>query len=605
MICADLLEILDSAAVGAEGKKPKKDKTGKKKHGGKKDKGGGGGGFDPNLSAATPARSATAPPTTTTTTTATATTAATAAAPPNLEAQHQGGGVLHASADDEGARESGIGKIQYIKMCYRAKFKVTTVPVAERITPCQDPHEAHHTGTPSAAQPAATTPATTATTASTASTGAASTADAHNDAQMEMDALAETTASLGGWSHLESYTTVYIGAPVYANHLPAPCRSWLVGHRDKLLTNAAKKVFHFFTTTRTSGATELFADISEILGISPVSTLCVLSKNAETWKPKKIDFFRQDPGAGPTNYLSEGRIEELYEILPTVLGKGTFSVVYKGVHKATGEFVAVKKLQKNSLRPETMRLLRREMVILRKLTHPNIVHLRDVFETEESVFMIIELVTGGELWQSIVSRGSLSEEEARHVLRQVLEAVDYMHSNGIIHRDLKPENLLCVDSTGLNVKITDFGLATDSVMEPSVVTPCGTPSYVAPEVFQGGEYDNKCDVWSTGVLLYVMLSGYMPFDADSLDETLRRILSGKLYFPANLFGNVSAGAKSLIQMMLTVSPDQRPTAADCLAHPWLSQVASTEPLYTKAAFMDKQNSFYKYLMLEGSMEKVD
>ncbi|KAH3759715.1 CAMK protein kinase [Pelomyxa schiedti] len=556
-ICADLLEILESTPE----KKPKKEKSGKKK--------------------ASKSRS---PTSATTTTTSSSTTLV---PPPSTSVDVLPAVVMPGAEDSALERESSIGKLQFLKMCYRAKFKVTNVPVAERITPSGDPVDANKC------------------TVNTHTT----TSSSRVEEQSVIDALAENTASTGGWSHLETYTTIYIGAPVYANHLPAPCRSWLVAHRDKFLMHAAKKAFHFFTTTWTSGASDLFTDITDIMGVFPVSTLCVLSRNADTWTPKKMDFFTQDPGTPPTSlpsYMSEGRLEDHYEVLPTMLGRGTFSVVHKGVHKATGEFVAIKKLQKNSLRPETMRLLRREMIILRKLTHPNIVHLRDVFETDQCVYMVIELVSGGELWRRISATGSFSEEEAQCVLRQVLEAVDYMHSNGIIHRDLKPENLLCVDDTGLHIKITDFGLATDSVMEPSVVTPCGTPSYVAPEVFQGGEYDNKCDIWSAGVLLYVMLSGYMPFDADTLEETLRRITSGKLYFPDSLFGHVSPAAQDLVSYMLTVSPDDRPTAGDCLAHSWFSQSASSEPLYTELTFLDQQNSFYKYITeKESSMDRVD
>lgn len=127
--------------------------------------------------------------------------------------------------------------------------------------------------------------------------------------------------------------------------------------------------------------------------------------------------------------------------------------------------------------------------------------------------MVLEFVSGGELWEKIVSNGMLYEAQAQCFLKQILAATDYMHSNGVIHRDLKPENLLCAsDGPFCLIKVTDFGLAKDYGMESNVRTPCGTPSYVAPEVFLAQPYDSKCDVWSIGVILYAMVSGYLPFD---------------------------------------------------------------------------------------------
>ena len=204
------------------------------------------------------------------------------------------------------------------------------------------------------------------------------------------------------------------------------------------------------------------------------------------------------------------RVEDKYE-LRDVLGTGAFSQVVLGESKdRPGELHAIKCIDRKALRGKEDSL-DNEIKVLRKLRHPNIVRLLETFEDKNKVYLVMELVTGGELFDRIVEKGSYTERDASALIKQILEAVDYMHTEGVVHRDLKPENLLyyCPDEDS-KIMISDFGL---SKMEDSGVmaTACGTPGYVAPEVLAQKPYGKAVDVWSIGVIAYILLCGYPPF----------------------------------------------------------------------------------------------
>jgi len=251
------------------------------------------------------------------------------------------------------------------------------------------------------------------------------------------------------------------------------------------------------------------------------------------------------------------------------IGRGGFSIVYDGTAKATGKKVAIKVIDKKKQDGEQLVLLQREIDIMKRLKHPNIVALYDVFDDPTHISLVLEYVSGGELYDEIVKRGSFTESDACTVLRQVLSATEYLHENGIAHRDLKPENLLISsDSGGLQVKIADFGLSKDFSEQNAMTTCCGSPSYVAPEVLQQGMYNNSCDIWSIGVILYVLLSGFLPFFGETQEELFDKILTGSYSFANKVWDDISPTAKDLVTKMLTINEEDRPTAKQCLEHPW-------------------------------------
>lgn len=182
----------------------------------------------------------------------------------------------------------------------------------------------------------------------------------------------------------------------------------------------------------------------------------------------------------------------------------------------------------------------------------------------------MEEMTGGELFDRIVAKAYYNEKEARDTCKILLEAVGYMHKNNVAHRDLKPENLLLVSrSDDSEVKIADFGFAKKVYEESSLVTQCGTPGYVAPEILEGLKYDQRADMWSVGVILYILLGGYPPFIENTQRELFRKIKKGDYEFHEEYWGTVSTEARTLIKSLLTVDPKERLTAQQALENPWI------------------------------------
>jgi len=229
---------------------------------------------------------------------------------------------------------------------------------------------------------------------------------------------------------------------------------------------------------------------------------------------------------------------------------------------------------------DNAKTLTREIDIVSRVQHPNIISVVEVFETQQSLFVIMELANGGELFDAIISVGKYSEQDASNFMRQIASAVTYLHSVGIVHRDLKPENLLLTDrSPNAVLKIADFGLS--KIMESTAVleTKCGTPGYVAPEVLMGTGYAEKVDVWSMGVICYILLCGFPPFYADSNDKLFEKIMNGTWRFISPYWDPISKSAKDLIQHMIVVEPSVRYAALQVLEHPWVSgKTASSENL---------------------------
>eukprot|EP01097_Dermamoeba_algensis_P001819 TRINITY_DN169_c0_g1_i2.p2 TRINITY_DN169_c0_g1~~TRINITY_DN169_c0_g1_i2.p2 ORF type:complete len:229 (+),score=47.05 TRINITY_DN169_c0_g1_i2:950-1636(+) len=211
---------------------------------------------------------------------------------------------------------------------------------------------------------------------------------------------------------------------------------------------------------------------------------------------------------------------------------------------------------------------------MKRLNHPNIVHLYDVFDSENELALVLELITGGELFDHIVNVGHFSEADAANLVKQTLSAIAYMHENGIAHRDLKPENLLLGGEKKEIIKITDFGLSNELNPESGVlVTRCGTPHYVAPEVVQGCPYDGAVDLWALGVITYIMLCGYPPFYGKTDNIIFERIMNAEYTFRSPDWDHISDNAKDFIRALLQINPGDRMSAAESLKHAWLANSA--------------------------------
>ncbi|WOK92831.1 SNF1-related protein kinase catalytic subunit alpha KIN10 isoform X1 [Canna indica] len=247
------------------------------------------------------------------------------------------------------------------------------------------------------------------------------------------------------------------------------------------------------------------------------------------------------------------------------LGIGSFGKVKIAEHVSTGLKVAIKILNRRKIRNTNMEeKVRREIKILSLLMHPHIIRLYEVIETNTDIYVVMEYVKSGELFDYIVQKGKLQEDEARRIFQQIIAGVEYCHRNMVAHRDLKPENLL-LDSNS-NVKIADFGLS--DIMQDGhfLKTSCGSPNYAAPEVISGKLYAGpEVDMWSCGVILYVLLCGTLPFDDENIPNLFRKIKAGMYN---TLPSHLSALARNLIPRMLHVDPTKRITIPEIHQHPW-------------------------------------
>jgi calcium/calmodulin-dependent protein kinase I len=253
----------------------------------------------------------------------------------------------------------------------------------------------------------------------------------------------------------------------------------------------------------------------------------------------------------------------------------------------TGQFSAVKILEKR-VTADADRLAT-ELAILEKVKHPNIIQLEEVFETNDRIYIVTELVTGGELFDRIVLRGTFTEADAAGLIRKVVGALEYLHSMGIVHRDLKPENLLLKSKDNdTDVKIADFGLAKVMAANALAQTACGTPGYVAPEILRTGKgYGTPVDMWSVGVITYILLSGFPPFYNQNIPLLFESIMLCDFDYPPAYFDKISDDALSFIDSLLVSSPENRLTAEAAMKHKWLANPPPT-PLNISATLRKSQ-----------------
>jgi len=281
-------------------------------------------------------------------------------------------------------------------------------------------------------------------------------------------------------------------------------------------------------------------------------------------------------------------VEDKYT-LKDLLGTGAFSQVRLAESKEhPGELYAIKVIDKKALKGKEDSL-ENEIRVLRRLDHPNVVKLLEAYESKSYVYLVMELVTGGELFDRIVEKGSYTEKDAADLIRQVLSAVAYMHSMGVVHRDLKPENLLYHSpEEDSKIMISDFGL---SKMEDSgiMATACGTPGYVAPEVLAQKPYGKEVDVWSIGVISYILLCGYPPFYDENDANLFAQILKGEFEFDSPYWDDISHEAKEFIRKLMSVDVDKRLTCEEALAHSWITGATSDRNIHASVSEQLKKN----------------
>lgn len=276
-----------------------------------------------------------------------------------------------------------------------------------------------------------------------------------------------------------------------------------------------------------------------------------------------------DAGRGETWKKQVDDIKKIFDF-KEVLGTGAFSEVVLAQEKLTSRMFAVKCIPKKALKGKESSI-ENEIAVLRKIKHENIVALEDIYESPDHLYLIMQLVSGGELFDRIVEKGFYTEKDASTLIRQVLDAVNYLHRMGIVHRDLKPENLLYFNPQDESkIMISDFGLSKMEGSGDVMSTACGTPGYVAPEVLAQKPYSKAVDCWSIGVIAYILLCGYPPFYDENDSKLFEQILKADYEFDAPYWDDISDSAKDFISSLMEKDPAKRFTCEQALRHPWIA-----------------------------------
>lgn len=292
------------------------------------------------------------------------------------------------------------------------------------------------------------------------------------------------------------------------------------------------------------------------------------------------------------------QISQEYKIFATPLGTGAYGEVRKAKHYSSNEMRAIKIIYKQDLPEEEKNAIMKEILILKKTDHPHIVKIYEFFEDERFMYIVMELITGGELFDRIQQVHHFTEKKAAEILFDLLKGVNYLHKQSVVHRDLKPENILFTGDKIL--KIVDFGTSRVYDGKKAMRQTHGTPYYIAPEVLKHN-YDFKCDIWSCGVIFYILLSGFPPFNGESDEEIMENVKKGKFHMKHDEFDKISSSAKDLIKKMLTYTPKNRITAEECLNHPFFEilKSSSDQPTLSKAVLTNLKNFSIKNKMQQA------
>jgi len=294
-------------------------------------------------------------------------------------------------------------------------------------------------------------------------------------------------------------------------------------------------------------------------------------KKADNMPSKEV----KEGGFGKAQFIIDntGKINEFYDMDKKKLGEGSYGTVCKAKHKATQAVRAIKSISKAQMK--NLDRFKQEIAIMKMMDHPNIIKLYETFEDHRNIYLVMELCTGGEMFDRIIEAGHFTESQAALVMQQVVRAIFYMHEQHVCHRDLKPENFLFTNKDPVEkstLKIIDFGLSCPFKDGQVLTTKAGTPYYVAPQVL-AGKYDHLSDVWSCGVIMYVLLCGYPPFFGETDAEVLSKVRLGNFSFNAADWKNISEDAKNLIRLMLKMNPRDRCTADQALNNEWIKKKA--------------------------------
>jgi len=329
--------------------------------------------------------------------------------------------------------------------------------------------------------------------------------------------------------------------------------------------------------------------MSDLISVENIRTACLkLLENNDPSKATEIDaLMKKNKGSEnsllqtlctkykqPYVKIEPVPIKDAYSV-GDKLGTGGFAVVRKCKRRTDNKIFAVKVINKKNLQKNDLVILESEVSIMRQIHHENIVKLYDVFDGKDKMCLILDLLEGGELFDRIIEQGHFSEKDAATSFGQMVSALEYLHSLHIVHRDLKPENLLFVSKQkGAAMKLIDFGLAGSCRVHP-LKTPCGTPNYVAPEILQKKEYGTQVDMWSSGVILYIILCGFPPFydENDDLKNLYGKIKNAQYEMPSPYWDPISDGAKDLVSKLLVADPAKRLTAKETMKHSWLKQAS--------------------------------
>ncbi|KAM3140387.1 Protein kinase domain containing protein [Paramecium bursaria] len=301
---------------------------------------------------------------------------------------------------------------------------------------------------------------------------------------------------------------------------------------------------------------------------------------------------------------NKGNVKKDYQLIYPPLGKGinlnfdfinigAFGEVYKAKHRISEQLRAIKFIKKKAMSPDQQKKLVSEVEILKQLDHPNIIAVYEFYQDEQFFYIVTELCSGGELFDRIVQEKHFSEKKAARVMKQLLSAVTYCHERNIVHRDLKPENILCdTNSAETQLKVADFG--TGQIFDPTkkMSERVGTPYYIAPEVLDS-KYTEKCDIWSCGVILYIMLCGYPPFNGEDDYQVIAAVRKGRVRFPDPEWAPVSAQAKQFISNLLEMDSKKRMSATEALNDQWIQQfnTQSAMDVPLMAASLEKLKNF--------------